>query len=135
MWNSTKFRLIPTIVISIFPISCLIELKFWLPKIFQLIQTIVISIFSISCLIELKFWLLEILWSFTKFFFKQMLKVSTFYLEKQKSFIPKKNELLSINKKALFTDPIFSEGFASRYLEFAHQNNSSKQKISMWPVW
>ena len=33
----------------------------------------------------------EILWGFTKFYFKQMLKVSAFYLEKQKSFIPKKN--------------------------------------------
>ena len=32
----------------------------------------------------------EILWGFTKFSFKQMLKVSLFYLEKQKSFIPKK---------------------------------------------
>ena len=30
----------------------------------------------------------EILWGFTKFNFKQMLKVSAFYLEKQKSFIP-----------------------------------------------
>ena len=42
-----------------------------------------------------------------------MLKVSAFYLEKQKSVIPKKK--LSCcqyqNKKALFTDPIFSEGF------------------------
>ena len=28
-----------------------------------------------------------------KFNFKQMLKVSAFYLEKQKSFIPKKNKL------------------------------------------
>ena len=28
---------------------------------------------------------------FTKFFFKHMLKVSAFYLEKQKSFIPKEN--------------------------------------------
>ena len=27
------------------------------------------------------------LWGFTKFFFKQMLKISAFYLEKQKSFI------------------------------------------------
>ena len=33
----------------------------------------------------------EILWGFTKSFFKQMIKVSAFYLEKQKSFIPKKN--------------------------------------------
>ena len=39
-------------------------------------------------------------WTFVmKFFFKQMLKVSVFYLEKQKSFIPKQN--------------IFSEGFGS----------------------
>ena len=41
------------------------------------IQTFFISIFSISCLIELKF-------------FKQILKISAFYLENQKSFIPKK---------------------------------------------
>ena len=31
----------------------------------------------------------EILWSFMKFFFKQMLKILAFYLEKQKSFILK----------------------------------------------
>ena len=39
------------------------------------------------------YWLfdwVEILWGFMKFLFKQMLKVSAFYLEKQKSFIPKK---------------------------------------------
>ena len=43
-----------------------------------------------------------------------MLKVSAFYLEKQKSFIPKNIYLSRCpyqNKKALFTDPIFSEGF------------------------
>ena len=43
-----------------------------------------------------------------------MLKVSAFYLEKQKSFIPKKYFLRRCqyqNKKALFTDPIFSEDF------------------------
>ena len=43
-----------------------------------------------------------------------MLKVSAFYLEKQKSFIPKKIFLGRChyqNKKALFADPIFSEGF------------------------
>ena len=42
------------------------------------------------------------------------MKVSAFYLEKQKSFIPKKNFVSRFqyqNKKALFTDPIFSEGF------------------------
>ena len=44
-----------------------------------------------------------------------MLKVSAFYHEKQKSFIPKKIffKQLSIQKqKSFFTDPIFSEGFA-----------------------
>ena len=49
-----------------------------------------------------------------KFFFKQMLKISVFYLIKQKSFIPKKYDLGGSqyqNKKALFTDPIFSNGF------------------------
>ena len=45
-----------------------------------------------------------------------MLKISTFYLAKQKSFIPKKYGLGRSqyqNKKALFTDPIFSDGFGS----------------------
>ena len=50
----------------------------------------------------------EILWGFTKFFFKQMLKFSAFYPEKQKSFIPEKKNFLSCcqyqNKKSLFTD-------------------------------
>ena len=49
-----------------------------------------------------------------QFDFKQMLKVSAFYLEKQKSFIPKKIFLGRCqyqNQKALFTDPIFSEDF------------------------
>ena len=32
----------------------------------------------------------ELLWASTKFFFKQMRKISAVYLEKQKSFIPKK---------------------------------------------
>ena len=46
----------------------------------------------------------EILWGFTKFFFKQVLKVSVFYLEKQKSFIPKKklSHFQYQNRKALF---------------------------------
>jgi hypothetical protein len=50
-----------------------------------------------------------------KFFFKQIRKVLAFYLEKQKSFINKKKNLSRCqyqNKKALFSDPIFSEGFA-----------------------
>ena len=37
----------------------------------------------------MSYWI-KILWGFTKFFFKQILKFSAFYLEKQKSFIPKK---------------------------------------------
>ena len=45
-----------------------------------------------------------------------MLKVSAFYLEKQKKVLFLKKDFLSNcqyqNKKALFTDPIFSEGFA-----------------------
>ena len=44
-----------------------------------------------------------------------MLEISAFYLVKQKSFIPKKYDLGRSqyqNKKALFTDPIFSDGFA-----------------------
>ena len=43
-----------------------------------------------------------------------MLKISAFYLVKQKSFIPKKYDLGRCqyqNKKTLFTDPIFSDGF------------------------
>jgi hypothetical protein len=36
-----------------------------------------------------------------KIFFKQMLKVSAFYLEKQESFIPKKNIIKAVvSKKA-----------------------------------
>ena len=44
-----------------------------------------------------------------------MLKVSAFYLEKQKSFIPKKKKNFGRsqyqNKKTLFPDSIFREGF------------------------
>ena len=44
------------------------------------------------------------------------MKVSHFYLEKQKSFITKKKKFkpLSVSRqKTLFTDPIFREGFDS----------------------
>ena len=44
----------------------------------------------------------EILHCFTKFFSNQILKVSAFYLEKQKSFSPKKIKLLSISKQKSF---------------------------------
>ena len=59
---------------------------------------IVIFIFSIGCLIELKFCEVS-----PNSFFKQILKVSAFCLEKQKSFIPKRNvKLLSISKQKSF---------------------------------
>ena len=47
------------------------------------------------------------------------MKVSAFCLEKQKSFIPKKNffgRCQYQNKKALFTDSIFREGFGLYYI-------------------
>ena len=56
----------------------------------------------------------EILWGFTIFYFKQMLKVSAFYLEKQKSFIPKTKffKPLSISKQKNFVYWLnFPEGF------------------------
>ena len=60
---------------------------------------------------------------FTKFNFKLNLKVSAFYLKKQNSFIPKKKKKRRCqyrNKKALFTDPIFSEGFGPDFdIEFS----------------
>ena len=61
----------------------------------------------------------EILWGVTKFLFKPMLKVSVFYLEKQKSIILKKIFLSHCqyqNNFFLFTDPIFSEGFGTALL-------------------
>ena len=59
---------------------------------------------------------LETLWGFTKFICKQMLKVSAFYHEKQKSFIPKKKYFLSRTAKIHPKDGVsrlkFFEGFA-----------------------
>ena len=48
-----------------------------------------------------------------KFIFKQMLKVSTSYLEKQKKIVNKYffGRSQYKNKKALLTDSIFREGF------------------------
>ena len=71
----------------------------------------------------LVFWLS---WHFLRFheiLFEQMLKISVFYLIKQKSFIPKKYNLGSSqyqNKKALFTDPIFSNGFGFQQWPYMH---------------
>ena len=54
-------------------------------------------------------------WKFVwKFFFKKFLKVSPFYLEKQVLFLKENlNHCQYQNKKALFTNPIFSQGFGS----------------------
>ena len=58
-------------------------------------------------------------WGFMKFYLKQILKISAFYLEKQKSFIPKRiwSKPWSLNRpkefqQMAFAVPIFSEGFA-----------------------
>ena len=61
-----------------------------------------------------------------------MLKVSVFYLEKQKSFIPKKYDLGRSqyqNKKAFFTDPLFSDGFGllNRECSFSSNNEFPNQ--------
>ena len=67
----------------------------------------------------------EILWGLTKFCFKQMLKVSDFYLEKQKFYFLKKY-LLGCwqyqNKKTLFTDSIFKDGFGLHVFLFSVPN-------------
>ena len=55
--------------------------------------------FSENCYFHLFYRLsdwVEILWGFMKFNFKLNLKVSAFYLEKQKSFVTKKNIFLAI---------------------------------------
>ena len=62
----------------------------------------------------------EIMWISRNFIL--VLKVSTFYLEKQKSFIKKKMFLDCCqyqNKTALFTDPILREGFGFDFLDLS----------------
>ena len=62
----------------------------------------------------------EILWGFTKFYFKQMLKVSVFHLKKQKSFIPKKLFFspLSISKQKSF---VYWPNFQWRFWQGPHE--------------
>ena len=53
------------------------------------------------------------------------LKVSAFYLKKQKSFIPKKKFLSRCqyqNKKALFTDSIFQKVLSETSAKFQKHN-------------
>jgi hypothetical protein len=71
----------------------------------------------------------EILRGFTKFNFKLNLKVSAFYLGKQKSFIPKKKILSRCqfqNKKALFTVSIFPKVLIHSL------GNSSRRKMAIF---
>ena len=53
-----------------------------------------------------------------------MLKISAFYLEKQKSVIPKKLARFNIktNKQTLFTDPIFSDGLALEFWKISWES-------------
>ena len=78
-----------------------------------LIQNIIIFIFSISCLIE---------WNFVRFHeisFQTDAESFSFLSWKTKKFCPYKKILLGCcqyqNKKALFTDPILSEGFGQSH--------------------
>ena len=62
------------------------------------------------------------MWGFTNLNFKLNLKVSAFYLEKQKSFIPKKKFFwpLSISKQKSFVYWLnFLEGFAQYYWDIS----------------
>ena len=70
----------------------------------------------------------EILWGFMKFFFKQMLKVSVFYLEKQKKYIPKKIffKPLSITKQKIF---VYWLNFQGRFWENPQQKGDNKWRL------
>ena len=95
-----------------------------------LIQTFVIFIFFY----RLSDWV-EILWGFTKFFFKLILKVSAFYLEKQKSFIPKKNifKPLSISKqKKLCLPTQFSRRFRVKHYRILQKITKLVQRFQKY---
>ena len=88
------------------------------------------SAYSDNCYFQLCDWV-EILWGFMKFFFKQMLKVSVFYLENKKVLSLKKYFLSRCryhNKKALFTDPIFSEGFWLDHVSLCDRSRTNLAK-------
>ena len=64
------------------------------------------SAHSDNCYLHFFFWLfdwVEILWGFTKLTFKQILKVSASYLEKQKSFTPKDQSEMNVTLIWLLT--------------------------------
>ena len=72
------------------------------------------------------------LWGFTKFNFKQMLKVSAFYLEKQKSFNPQKIFFKPDRQKMSLAVLIFSEG--SALLEYVINNWDKDQFCGRFTV-
>ena len=68
--------------------------------------------YSDNCYFHLFLSVVWLSWNFAEFNFKMNLKVSAFYLEKQKSFITKRKKIGCCqyqNKKTLFTDSIFQK--------------------------
>ena len=65
--------------------------------------------------------------------FHEILFQTAFYLEKQKSFIHKKENFLSRcqNKKTLFTDSILREGFVQPYSQEHLLGNLSSEKVEI----
>ena len=95
-WYGLKNIFLSNKIVLFFMIECwnfqhLFEIEFRETSqnfnfLFSLFRPLLFSFFFICCLIELKFF-----WVSQNSFFKQILKVSAFYLEKQQGFIPKKN--------------------------------------------
>ena len=67
----------------------------------------------------------EILWGFTKFFFKQKLKISVFCLIKWKSFTPKKYDL-GFSQYKNTKSFVYWPNFQRQFLEFAFIQNRMK---------
>ena len=66
-----------------------------------------------------------------------MLKVSVFYLEKHKSFHPKKiyfRPSQQQNKKAFFTDPIFIDGFGCGDTHSASFDKKVHKPAAYWTL-
>ena len=75
----------------------------------------------------------QILWGFMKFFFKQTLKISAFYLEKQKSFIPNKIWSKPYGQNSSFLDQQMAQFWSEDFgcLVFFLKANSKK----LWSHW
>ena len=78
---------------------------------------------------ELAKWV-KILWGFTKSNSKQVLKVSAFYLEKQKSFIPKKN-FFGRTAKVDPKDGVSCPNFQWRFWDFLQEFRQKKSWINI----